>query len=202
MNIPRVLLTAFALTSISSPGATEIEKIITTCDGCHGDKGISLWSDMPTIAGIDAFVHSEAMYIYQDEARPCADSAFRTGDTSRAPTNMCDIAAQLQDDQIEALAAHYSGLPFVAARQKFDVALAAAGKAIHEQRCGVCHTSGGADPRDESSILAGQWIGYLRATIEQYRAGERDQPEKMQKALDALSADDIEALLNYYASQQ
>ena len=75
----------------------------TDCDGCHGENGVSRWSEMPTIAGIDAFVNSEALCAYRDRARPCADSGYRTGGTSRPATDMCDVAASLSDEEIEAL---------------------------------------------------------------------------------------------------
>jgi sulfide dehydrogenase cytochrome subunit len=58
------------------------------------------------------------------------------------------------------------------------------------------------DPEDEAGILGGQQMGYLRNAFAEYAAESRDQPEKMKEAIDGLSADDIEALLNFYASQQ
>ena len=51
-------------------------------------------------------------------------------------------------------------------------------------------------------MLGGQQMGYLRDTFAQYADGSREQPKKMQEKLDALSADDIEALVHYYGSQQ
>ena len=186
----------------AAAGATDLDRLIADCNGCHGDSGVSLWNDVPTIAGIDSFVHSEALYIYRDEARPCAAMAYKQGDASRPETSMCQIAAGLDDDQIDALAEHYSSLPFVAAKQSFDVDLAASGKAIHEAECGRCHSEGGSNPEDEASILSGQWMGYLESTFAEYRAGDREQPRKMQEKLDALSADDVEALIHFYASQQ
>jgi sulfide dehydrogenase cytochrome subunit len=115
---------------------------------------------------------------------------------------MCEVAGALSEDEIEAIAEHYAGLPFVPAKQDFDAALAEAGKAIHEAECDRCHSEGGSNAADEASILAGQWIGYLETTFAQYAAGEREQPKKMQEKLDALSADDTKALIHYYASQQ
>ena len=115
---------------------------------------------------------------------------------------MCDIAADLTDDQVEAIADHYSALPFVPAKQDFDAALADAGKALHEENCKRCHSDGGSNPDDEASILAGQWMGYLESTFAEYVAGDREQPEKMKEKLDLLSPDDITALVHYYASQQ
>jgi sulfide dehydrogenase cytochrome subunit len=182
--------------------AQNLEDITESCDGCHGENGVSQWNDIPTIAGIDAFVHSDALWVYQDEARPCATVSYRRGDTERPDTNMCEVAAGLSDAQIEAIADHYAALPFVPAQQDFDPALADKGKAVHESECARCHSDGGANPEDEAGILAGQWMGYLRSTFAEYAAGTREQPEKMQEKLDPLGSDEIEALLHYYASQQ
>ncbi len=173
-----------------------------TCNGCHGDAGVSRWTDMPTIAGIDAFTHANALYEYRDGERPCATSDFRQGDTSRAAASMCDLAADLSDQQIEDIAAHYAALPFVPAEQAFDPALAAAGKKVHDAACARCHSDGGANPEDEASILAGQHMGYLETTFAQYASGERAQMDKMKEKMDPLSEDDVKALIHYYASQQ
>lgn len=194
-----VLLLSFFATGTS---AADLSELTVGCDQCHGANGVSQWPDMPTIAGIDEFVHSEALFIYRDEARPCADSKYRLGDTTRPASNMCDLSRELSDEQIEALAAHYASLEFVPAVQEFDTDLAAAGAVVHENSCAICHSDGGSNPADESSILAGQWMGYLRSTFEHYKMGERDQPPRMQRAIDELSDDDIDALLHFYASQQ
>lgn len=182
--------------------ADDLDAIIESCADCHGDNGVSSWDDMPTIAGIDAFVGSEALYIYRDNARPCATVEFRQGDTSRPATNMCDISKDLADETIEALAEHFSGLPFVPAQQAFDGDLAEVGKGVHDRDCERCHSEGGSNAEDEAGILAGQWMGYLRTSFAEYAAGEREQLDKMKKVMDELSEADIEALLHYYASQQ
>lgn len=195
--------TALLASLLGAPAmAGDVNAVVKNCNDCHGNKGVSQWDDVPTIAGIDAFVHSEALYIYRDEGRPCAKSKYRQGDTSRAEVSMCEIAAELDDEMIEKLAGHYAALPFVPAKQKFDAALAAKGQAIHDRDCARCHSDGGSNPDDEASILAGQWMGYLRITFAQYAAGEREQPNKMKEKLDSLSDNDVEALLHYYASQQ
>lgn len=182
--------------------AGDVESLMQGCNDCHGDNGVSQSTDVPTIAGLAEFVHADALYVYRDKERPCADSAYRQGDTSRSATNMCAIAEQLSDDDIDALAAAYAELPYVRAKQDFDAALAATGKAIHEKSCDRCHSDGGTDPEDEAGMLGGQMLGYLRTTFAEYAAEERYQPEKMQEAMSQLSADDVEALLHYYASVQ
>ena len=195
-------IAAITLIVFGAASAADLDAVIESCDGCHGDNGVSRWNDMPTIAGVDVFVHSDALYTYRDEARPCATSEYRQGDTSRAPTDMCEVAKALSDDDIEAIAEHYAALPFVPAQQEFDAALAAAGKAVHDSECARCHTDGGSNPEDEAGILAGQWMGYLETTFAEYASGAREQPKRMKDKMDALSADDVQALLHYYASQQ
>lgn len=200
----KTVTSAVALIALLAAGTAvaEFDAIIKGCNDCHGDDGVSQWDDMPTIAGIDAFVHSEALYVYRDRARPCATTEYRQGDTSRAPTNMCDAVQDLSDEQIETIAEHYAALPFVPAEQPFDAALAEQGQAIHDKACARCHSDGGSNPEDEASILAGQWMGYMRTTFAEYASGEREQPIAMKRTMDPLTEEEVEALLHYYASQQ
>jgi len=157
---------------------------------------------MPTIAGISEFVLSDAMFYYRDGERPCAESEYRQGDTSKPATDMCKVAQALSDEDIDAVAAHYAALPFKPAAQEFDAELAAAGEAIHEQKCDACHSNGGRDPLDDASILGGQLKCYLGTQFDDYAAGERSQPAKMEVRINELSPDDVAALLSYYASLQ
>lgn len=186
----------------SASAVADLGAIVENCNGCHGNDGVSQWTDVPTIAGVPEFVHSDALYLYRDEARPCSESGYKQGDTSRAATTMCAVAADLDDDTIDEIAAHYAALPFVAAKQEFDADLAAAGKAVHDAECDRCHSEGGSNPEDEAGILAGQWVGYMEATFAEYASGDREQPKKMEEKMTALSADDTKALIHYYASQQ
>jgi sulfide dehydrogenase cytochrome subunit len=195
-------LTALLIFAASVSQAADINAIANSCNDCHGKDGVSEWPEVPTIAGMPEVVHADALYIYADGDRPCSESKFRQGDTSRPATTMCKIASELSDDDKDGLAAHYANLPFVAAKQEFDPALASAGEAIHKSECDRCHSDGGSNPDDEAGILAGQWMAYLEASFAEYSSGEREQPAKMQEKIDALGADDIKALLHYYASQQ
>ena len=181
-----VLYIFSALMLVPGLAAADLDALMQDCNGCHGDNGVSQWSDMPTIAGIGEFVIIDALYIYQDEARPCADSEYRAGDTSRAASNMCAAVADLSEDDIDELGAEYGNMDWVKATQEFDADLADAGT----------------NPDDEASMLGGQQMDYLRSTFAEYAAETREQPKKMKEALDALSADDIEALVHYYGSIQ
>ncbi len=198
----RIAILAAAILASSTAYAGDLDAMIEDCNGCHGDNGVSQWTDMPTIAGLSEFMHADALYVYQEEARPCAESKYRQGDTSRPATTMCAIAAELSEDDIDALAAAYAEMPYVKATQEFDAALAATGKVLHDQQCDRCHSDAGTNPDDEAGFLGGQMMGYLRTTFAEYRDGSREQPRKMKEKMDALSADDEEALIHYYGSIQ
>ena len=202
MRIRNRIISALLLSGVASIAAADLAAVIDGCDGCHGADGVSRWNDMPTIAGIDAFVHADALYIYRNRDRPCAESEFRFGDLARAATDMCEVVSDMSDAEIEAIAEHYAALPFVPAQQDFDPALAEVGKSLHDRDCARCHTDGGSNPDDEASIIAGQWMGYLETTFAEYASGARGQPKRMKDKMDPLSADDVKALVHYYASQQ
>jgi sulfide dehydrogenase cytochrome subunit len=182
--------------------AQDLDATVENCNGCHGDDGVSQWSDVPTIAGLPEFTHADALYFFRDGDRPCSESEYRQGDTSRPATTMCNVTADLSDEMIDEIAAYYFELPFVPAKQDFDAGLAATGKDVHENMCGKCHSDGGSNADDEAGILAGQWMGYLEATFAEYASGAREQDKSMKDKMDQLSEADTKALLHYYASQQ
>ena len=188
--------------SIPAFAMADTAAIMEGCDGCHGDDGVSQWSDMPTIAGLAGFYHADALYAYQDEARPCAESDYRQGDTSRAATTMCAVAAELSEDDLDAIAEAYAAFPYVTATQEFEASLVEAGKALHDEACDRCHSEGGTNPEDEAGMLGGQQMGYMRDTFAQFADGSREQPKKMKEKMDSLSAEDTQALINYYCSIQ
>lgn len=174
---------------LSGPALGDAAQHMPTCVGCHGADGVtSMMPDVPIIAGIDAVVQEDALFAYRDGGRECWP-----------PGVMCQISAALSDDDIVELAAHFAALPYKPAGEDFDAALAAEGEKVHETNCGICHGMDGQD-NPEASILRGQKIAYLRAVMQEYAAGKRDQPPPMQAAVGALTPEETEALLNYYAS--
>lgn len=201
-NFYRTLIAVAVGLASSMAMAQDLDSIVENCNGCHGDNGVSQWSDVPTIAGLPEFTHADALYFFRDGDRPCSESKYRQGDTSRPATTMCKVTADLSDEMIDNIAAHYFEMDFVPAKQDFDAALAATGKDVHDRLCEKCHSDGGANAEDEASILAGQWMGYMEETFAQYMSGEREQDKTMKEKMDELSEADIKALLNYYASQQ
>ena len=111
----RQILISLSIAALGMPAlaSADVEALMQQCNDCHGDNGVSQWTDMPTIAGLAEFVHADALYIYMDGARPCADSEYRQGDTSRPVTNMCDIAANLTEDQVDERGSLQDGFAFL-----------------------------------------------------------------------------------------
>jgi len=164
----------------SGPVMADASQSLPVCAGCHGADGASgIMPGIPIIAGLDVAVFEDGMFAYQDGGRKCLPSGMM----------MCQVVTPLSEDDIVELAAHFANLPYKPAGEDFDAALAAAGAEI-------LHEPG--DP--QFSIIHGQKIAYLRNVMQQYAAGERDQLAPMQAAISARTPEEIEALLNYYAS--
>jgi sulfide dehydrogenase cytochrome subunit len=163
--------------------------LANTCSGCHGNTGVSTGPGIPSIRGLSKDYFVEIMMAYKE------DKAYST--------IMGRIAKGYSEKEIEAMADVYANKPFVMANQKFDAGLAKKGKKIHKKYCERCHEEGGADSGD-GGVLAGQWIPYLQWTIDDFNEGRRDAEKKMLKNLKKVTKKDktgIDALLNYYASQ-
>jgi sulfide dehydrogenase cytochrome subunit len=187
----------------ASVAAADVLEVASTCNECHGEGGVSQESDVPTIAGMSAFVLEDYLLTYQDEARLCHETQYHGGDTERPATTMCAIADELSDDEVTAIAEHYAAKTFEPASQEFDPALAATGASIHRRDCEKCHTDNASNPEDDAGIMAGQWMPYLRQAFEDYTSGERPFVEdKMQEKFEQLSAEEKDALIHFYGSQQ
>ncbi|HUN76387.1 MAG TPA: c-type cytochrome [Steroidobacteraceae bacterium] len=163
--------------------------LVASCNHCHGQNGISTAQDVPTIAGISVPVAVDALKSFKSKTRPCGEHG-----------NMCDIAGRLSDADITALAEQYSKLPYVHMKQPVDAAQAAAGKAIAQHQCEICHTKGGTDPTDDAGLLGGQPLGWLKGAIADVKDGKMPQPKMMRAKTMQLSDSDAKALAEYYAS--
>jgi len=144
----------------------------------------------------------DTMAIYKDKARPCVEAEYLDGPEKGSKTDMCKEAAELSDDDIEALAKYYSSKPFVRAKQEFDAAKAELGQKVHERNCEKCHADGGSSKEDDAGVLAGQWMPYLEQAFEAFSSGDREMPKKMKPKYEKLEAAEIDALIHYYGSQQ
>ncbi|MBT8059955.1 MAG: c-type cytochrome [Gammaproteobacteria bacterium] len=194
-------LAALSLLAASPLATADAVALAADCDSCHGPGGVSAHADVPTIAGQTPEFLLKTLNGFRRWDRPCLKSDWRSGDTSRPRTDMCQIAEGLSDEEMEALAAHYGALEFVPAQQEFDEEQAAIGAALHAEHCDSCHPdggrSGGRGPR-----LAGQWVPYLKTSLKYVPTGEHLVPSTMERRVMDFSAEQIDALMNFYASQQ
>lgn len=187
--------------TLATAQAANVDKQIRECDACHGKDGSSTESEIPTIAGMTSKYLAEALKAFAADKRPCLDTKY-PGDPARKPHNMCDEARHLGAGEIDALAAHYASKPFGRAKQAFDAGKAAKGATVHDRYCKKCHEKGGSATSENSGILAGQHMPYLKRTFDEYTTKKRPMTEKMEAKFSKLNDQEKDFLLHYYASQQ
>lgn len=185
---------SFAALFVLLPGLAVAEPPLTTgCQDCHGVDGLASENlDAPVIAGMPAVHIEEAIYAYRDGARQC-----------RYEPLMCETVLHTSDERIADLAEHYAAQPRDSSKEPYDEALAAKGKAIHAKLCAQCHLKPD-DPAAADALgipLHGQRGVYLRYALQSYQDGRRENLlDAMAEKLKQVDSDDIEALVNYYAS--
>ena len=146
------------------------------CLACHGAVGVSDHYMWPTLAGQQQGYLVKQMKDFRDGARH---------DPWMSP-----MARWLTDEDIDDLAAYYSGLESPAGRP--------AQVPRNAQTCVACHDQGGVGENTLWPNLAGQHARYLAKQLRDYRAGDRKDPVMAPLAM-VLSDEDIEALAAYYA---
>ena len=203
-NIGYALLASSMLFGFSVAGGAyaDVNKVVEVCESCHGKDGVNTESDVPNIGGFSAKYFEVTMGHYKEKTRPCVETKIRSGAKKGTATDMCKVIGGVSDADIKAVAEHYAGKKFVRADQKFDAAKAAKGKGIHDKSCEKCHSEGGSVADDDNGILAGQKHHYLKEQTEFFLAGKRPMHKKMKPKLEALSKDEVEAVVEYYSSQK
>ena len=168
------------------------EMLASTCEGCHGDNGVSNGPATPSIAGMSAYYFAEAMAEFAEE------------DT--VTTIMTRIAKGYSEEEIRAMAEYFAKQKPESAKQETQTVLAMKGANLHEEYCSECHKDGGKDISEDAGLLAGQWMPYLRNTLADYRSGDRLGGRKMLKKIDEMvdahGEQSIEAVVNYYGGQR
>ena len=183
---------AFAADEVPTQTGASPEMLANTCAGCHGTHGASAGPATPTIAGISPVYFEEVM------------QGFKSGEIKS--TIMGRIAQGYSDEEIKAMGEAFSKQPFIAATQTFDAKKADLGAKLHDKYCEKCHADGGTSADDDSGILSGQLVPYLKYTFVDFKAGDREMTKKMKKQVEKLlkkeGDDGVDALMNYYASNK
>ncbi len=179
------LLLGATHTSAAPPTAS---MLADTCVGCHGPEGSSVGPAIPSIAGMSAEYFNTVMKEYKADGR--------------YGTIMNRIAKGYSDEEIDLMGDYFAKQDFVRYPQQLDAAKVAAGEKLYDKNCSKCHDEKGALADDDAGILAGQWLPYLTYSMEDFTAGKREMPKKMKKKVEKLDSAELDALLQFFASQQ
>ncbi|OGT88214.1 MAG: hypothetical protein A2514_01095 [Gammaproteobacteria bacterium RIFOXYD12_FULL_61_37] len=184
-----VLLAGGIAFSVPAHAGDQGAMLGNTCAGCHGLKGASAGETMPIIAGLPR----DFIYTAMQE--------FREG--TRSSTIMGRIAKGYNDTQLAAMSDFFASQKWVAAAQPADQAVLKRGEKLHLKRCEACHRDNGASQALDMQPLAGQWAGYLRIYMDTCRdtGWKNRHPNAMTVLCNDLGAEDVSALVQFYASQ-
>ncbi|MBI4741262.1 MAG: hypothetical protein HY777_06900 [Betaproteobacteria bacterium] len=189
---PLLSIVAFCgVVAASSPFAAEINIVglANTCNSCHGMDGFSAGQANPSIGGQSADYLNKVM------------REQRSGE--RYSSVMGRLLKSYTDEEIAALADHYSRQEWRAAVQERQLRLSLRGKRVHNMVCKKCHGAKDNKAKDETIRLGGQWAGYIQAVLNRYVDPKYQRPsDEMAEAVNSLSPEDIEAVSHFVASNK
>ena len=177
---------AFSVTAFAVPPTEEM--LATACAGCHGTNGGSAGDTMPSLASQSKNAIVDAM------------QKFKSGE--RDSTIMGRLAKGYSDEQIVALGEYFSKQKRYSTGQKIDKAKVARAAKIEEKACGRCHLDQGTDGKDNTPVMASQWLPYLQIQMELYESSHRKMSDKMAEKFKETSKQDLDALIHFYAAQK
>jgi sulfide dehydrogenase cytochrome subunit len=177
---------AFSATAFAAPPNAAM--LSNACAGCHGTNGGSAGLSMPSLASQSKTAIVDAM------------KKFKSGE--RPSSIMGRLAKGYTDAEIDAMGEFFSKQKFHPTEQSklVDAAKAKRGAELEEENCSRCHLDAGKEGKDDTPVMASQWLPYLQMQMDLYASGKRKMPEKMAEKVKPLSKQDLEALLHFYAS--
>lgn len=156
------------------------------CANCHGKDGVSLFPEVPNLAG------QNTAYTFEQIRRFISGERGDLGNFER------QLMKALTDREKAAVVIFFAQLPPPPARVPGP--LAARGKAIYESRCVPCH---GEEGRGAELIprIAGQPAKYLELSINHFRNKDGQRRfAPMTEALQDVATEDLPALIDYVGS--
>lgn len=175
-----------AMSGMAQAASPTAAMLSNACAGCHGTNGGSAGLTMPSLAG------------QSKEAIVDAMTKFKSGE--RPASVMGRLAKGYSDAEINAMGEFFSKQKFHATNQSLDKAKIARGASLQEANCSRCHIDDGKEGKDDTPVMASQWLPYLQMQMTDYLSGKRKMPEKMKEKVDPMSKEDLDALLHFYAS--
>jgi len=177
------VLAVSAMAQAAPPTAAMLSN---ACAGCHGTNGGSAGPTMPSLASQSKSAIVDAM------------KKFKSGD--RPSSIMGRLAKGYSDADFVVMGDYFSKQKFHATTQMVDAAKAKKGADLQEANCSRCHLDDGKDGKDDTPVMASQWLEYLKMQAALYDSGARKMPKDMAEKWDKLSKEDREALLHFFAS--
>jgi len=181
-------LLASIVASVNAQSISAGERKHGFCASCHGINGRSFKVNYPILAG------QTAPYIL----RQLRD--FKQG--RRSEPNMNAVVPQLNDTDMQDLAAFFASLTPASSPSQSDPIKARRGKKKAESaHCASCHL-GQANPTiSETARIEGQHPNYVMKQLHDFRAGRRaNDGGVMHQIAQGMTDADIEDLGNYFAS--
>ena len=143
----------------ASARAMTYDEKLATCLACHGERGISETSEVPSLAGMPADFTLIQLFL------------FRQG--TRKVEIMNDLARDMTDDDLRKFADYFAKLAPPKATEAADPAIAARAQAvIGANHCASCHNPDFSG-REQMPRLAAQREDYLLKAMRDYKAAKR-----------------------------
>ena len=169
----------------AAPPPPAIADKVQLCATCHGADGLPVAEKAPIIAG----QHRSNLQIVLQEFR----SGQRTSDL------MGPIAKDLSGDDMRALAAYFSALPWPAYHEPADAATITRARAlVAAHKCTSCHREGFVG-HTFTPRAANQKLDYLTQALSDFHDNKRLTSRGMVILVRNWSADDIAAMAHYLA---
>lgn len=181
-----ILAAALLACSGSVLAAPSAAMLASACAGCHGTNGASAGPSMPSLAGQSKAAIVEAM------------KGFKSGE--RPSTVMGRLAKGFDDDAFAAMGDFFASQKPFPNSGSANPALAARGADLHAKHCARCHVDDGKEIKDNSPVMAGQWVTYLEIQMDDYVSGKRKMFDRKEEKMKPLSKDELKAIAHFYAS--
>jgi cytochrome c553 len=168
--------------------STPLAERIQLCGTCHGEDGNSRMENIPSLAGQPEFFVMSQLLLMREGVRRIEA--------------MMPLVQELTDDEVNALAEHFSKLAPKPSDEPIDQSLVQRGAELAAaRRCGSCHLPN-LTGQEQMPRLAKQRIDYLIVTMKSYRDNPRPGADTAMSAAVAGASDaDLAALAHYAASR-
>ena len=182
---------AVVILALGAPGSAAGQTLgerVEQCAACHGAGGNSRIENIPSIAGQpEIFLVTQLILMREGVRRIEAMTPFVKG---------------LKDEEIIAIARHFTRMEALASEEQPDPKLVARGATLAVPgRCTSCHREDLAG-QQQMPRLARQRIDYMVQALKSYRDDTRSGADTaMTAVIYGLSDDDLAALAHYAASR-